>query len=149
MARRRNLGLGAWDFDPMSGEWVDTGSVDNSGRPTFTVTTTSTALDTGADHGLPGKAPCDLNSLYPAGHRCAVRQQYIDAQNVIRVVQTATAPGGIRQITPSSPTVTQQLNAAGAQVASWISANAGIAAIGVVGLVVLLMTRGRSKGGRR
>lgn len=150
----RVYGMGGWDYDPLTGEWVEVldpaPPVIPPGTPNFEVTVTATPLlDPAADHGLPGKPPCDPNGLYPRGHRCDIRQQYVDAQNVVRVVQTATGPrpagGGTAA---AGRTVTQQLSQLGADAAAWVSRNSGMAAVLVVGLLVVGMSGGSRRGRR-
>lgn len=137
-------GLGAWDFDPMTGEWVELPDT-STGTPVFTVEGTTTApptpmLDPNRDDGLPGKPACNPNGLYPTGHRCAILQQYKDAQAVIGVVNAAAA--GNRPL-GSPATFNQSLNRYGADAAKWISQNTAIFAAGLLVLLVLGGKKGK------
>lgn len=157
-----NLGLGDWDFDPLTGEWVELPTVTPDG-PVYTVTTTATAppldtipnptpmLDPNRDDGLPGKSPCNPNGLYPTGHRCAAVQAIKDSQAVIRVVQTAAgvkqpavaAGGGIGLPSlPSLDSITGGISAAAQSAAQFVSRNAP-----AVILTIAILMLGTSIGG--
>jgi len=132
-------GLGAWDYDPMSGDWVETPSevipLDYD-SPQYTVDSVP-GLDPHANDGLPGNAPCDPNGLYPTGHRCALVQQYKDAQAVIHVVQTATGPVTPKPTAGTVPDWQKDLMLQAAKVTNWISNNSALFAMGVLGLMVV------------
>lgn len=166
VVRRSNLnvnrvGMGDWDFDPLTGEWVELPTVGPDG-PVYTVTTTATPppdspgttpvatpmLDPGRNHGLPGNPPCDPNALYPTGHRCSNLQIYKDAQQVIRVVQTAAGvkqPAGAGAGLPSLPSldsITGGISAAAQSAAQFVARNAP-----AVILTIAILMLGTSIGG--
>lgn len=142
--------MGELEYDPITDAWVEaptptglpSGMPDTSVVITAPNTTAPTTpmVDPHANDGLPGKPPCDPNGLYPTAHRCAAMQAYKDAQNVIRVVQTAA---GTPPAVPSGD-ITQQLNKLGENAATWISQNATLVTAGVLGLLVF----GTLSGGR-
>jgi len=133
----QHRGVGAWDYDPMTGEWVDIPDT-SSGTPAFTVTGTGTppriappltaTPDPNANDGLPGNRPCNSNGWYIPTHRCAVLQSYQDAQHVVRIVNNS---GNRPQ--PRTNSLTQY----GADAAEWVSQNSAVFAAGLLLLFVV------------
>lgn len=139
--------MGEWDYDPLTGEWVELGSP-TVAPPVLQLPPPRPLPDPGANHGLPGQPACDPNSLYPAGHRCNLVQQYRDAREVVRIVQTAAGKPPAGGVTAAGGDITQQLNAFGANAAAWVSQNSMLVTAGVLALLVFGTVTGRGRGGR-